>query len=88
MRSLNRLGASAMLTLQSGLLVRASGALALLSVEGTGCERQMAAGRALQRLWLAADWLMWLSSAAWEIDLDCAMSRKTFRCAMVTWSKL
>jgi molybdopterin/thiamine biosynthesis adenylyltransferase/nitroreductase len=55
MRLLNRIGLSRLLTIQSGALVRASGAIGFLSVPDSRPESFLAAGRALQRLWLEAE---------------------------------
>jgi len=54
MRLLNHCGLSRMLTLSSALAVWQSGALAVLSVPSDSPADFMTAGRALERLWLAA----------------------------------
>lgn len=52
--ALNRCGLSKLLTLPSAAAVRRSGVIGVLSVESGSARELIAAGRALERLWLAA----------------------------------
>ena len=54
MRRLQQLGLDRLLTLPSGVSVRGSGALGVLTVPEPGSQHFLEAGRAFQRLWLAA----------------------------------
>ena len=54
MRTMNRLGASAMFAKMAAQQVRATGALAIISTDEPGDSAYLEGGRAMQRLWLAA----------------------------------